>query len=461
MKRRSIKLTISLLSLITLGTVALSSCGEQYPFYEDIFEKYTVRFYQDGSCSVELAAVEVYEGQSAAYPSDLPLPVKEEDALGTYKFRSWSEDLSYVTSDLKVFPVYETTSKYYTVTLLDAEGNIYDTLPPVEAGTAADLSNVEPPVKEADEKYSYEFVKWVGGDYEYVIKDITLTPTYKKIAREYEVNFFVDDTLWGTYPATYGDTFKWPEDIETTVPSKDPLPTEDDLDTTTVFKFKEWNTKPDGSGENLRIHKIEGHTDFYAIFTKENTGKSNQKLIKEAIDKLSNYSENAFVSGGTTYKGGVIGSNGTNSTFKLGYNVVEDSMPKNRTTFALYNEESGTTINADEGEAERLTGTLKVSFKFDNDGLIPSSGEAIYTYSQEGGTKELKWNNFSVKVKSNGYFECEELLESSLDTIIKGDNLYNTTFYERVVSTINNSTNHSIYSYAEQFFNTKDFEKPY
>jgi len=75
--------------------------------FEDISTQYTVRYY-DETKSVLLYTEKVASGSAATYSGT---PSKAEDSEYTYKFKGWSSDLSNVTSDMDVTPVYEKVKK--------------------------------------------------------------------------------------------------------------------------------------------------------------------------------------------------------------------------------------------------------------------------------------------------------------------------------------------------------------
>lgn len=75
--------------------------------FEDGGDLCTVRYY-DETKSVLLYTEKVASGSAATYSGT---PSKAEDSEYTYKFKGWSSDLSNVTSDMDVTPVYEKVKK--------------------------------------------------------------------------------------------------------------------------------------------------------------------------------------------------------------------------------------------------------------------------------------------------------------------------------------------------------------
>ncbi len=75
--------------------------------FEDSATQYTVRYY-DETGKVLLYTEKVDAGSAATYSGK---PAKQDDDKYTYTFKGWSADLSSVTSDIDVTPVYEKKEK--------------------------------------------------------------------------------------------------------------------------------------------------------------------------------------------------------------------------------------------------------------------------------------------------------------------------------------------------------------
>ncbi len=75
--------------------------------FEGSGQQFTVRYY-DESKKVLIYTEKVDAGASAKYTGQ---PSKQDDSQYTYKFKSWSSDLSEVTSDIDVTPIYEKVAK--------------------------------------------------------------------------------------------------------------------------------------------------------------------------------------------------------------------------------------------------------------------------------------------------------------------------------------------------------------
>ena len=88
--------------------------------FEGSGQQFTVRYY-DESKNVLLYTEKVDAGSSAKYAGQ---PSKQDDNQYTYKFKGWSSDLTNITSDIDVTPVYEKIKKTETHTHSWGSGTI-------------------------------------------------------------------------------------------------------------------------------------------------------------------------------------------------------------------------------------------------------------------------------------------------------------------------------------------------
>ena len=121
-------------------------------------ETYVVTFYDFDENEIKSEIVE--HGNSATAP-------ELEDVEG-YEFKGWDCDFSNVTSDLDVYPDYQT--KKFTVRFLDEEGN------ELRVSSIAYGKSAVAPVP--PQKKGYKFVKW-DTDYKEVYSDMDVKPIYE------------------------------------------------------------------------------------------------------------------------------------------------------------------------------------------------------------------------------------------------------------------------------------------
>lgn len=147
-----------------------------YATFTDATNKYTVTFYDDNATTVLGVAVVEY-GQSAVYPN--ALPTKQSTPEVTYTFDKWmtapggaqEADLSTIISDISVYASYISTTRIYTVTVCDFDGEVIVELQ-VPYGATAELP-------EDMNRDGYRFTGWSDG-YQNVCGDVVITAQYVK-----------------------------------------------------------------------------------------------------------------------------------------------------------------------------------------------------------------------------------------------------------------------------------------
>lgn len=113
--------TARLSDLIAAGIFNENHEATLYPHYKETARQYTVVFgYNPESI---LATVTVGYGETAVYPDSADEPEKDYDELGHYVWAgSWSTELTNVTQNLFVKPIFNKVSHNYTTTVIEREG---------------------------------------------------------------------------------------------------------------------------------------------------------------------------------------------------------------------------------------------------------------------------------------------------------------------------------------------------
>ncbi len=133
-------------------------------------QTYEVNFYDGDGKLIETQTVN--HGEDAVSPT--VTPTKAEDAQYTYTFHSWNKPLTNIDKNMDIYPIFEETSKEYTVTFYDAEGNVISTQTVVYGNEAA---APEDQTKPDDESYSYTFIGW-DENYFYITGDLDVHPQF-------------------------------------------------------------------------------------------------------------------------------------------------------------------------------------------------------------------------------------------------------------------------------------------
>ena len=136
-------------------------------------------------------------------------PRKADTLEFTYSFNGWDPDVTDVTGEAQYKAKYKETKRKYKVSFVDedgttpikvkdASGNDVD-YREYEYGTSkSQVVNPAKPTKSSNERYSYEFDKWICSDNEStIIKDVTYTASYTATDIKYTVKFVDED---GTTP---------------------------------------------------------------------------------------------------------------------------------------------------------------------------------------------------------------------------------------------------------------------
>ncbi len=188
--------------------------------------------------TLEQGAIPEYNGET---------PVKEPDAQYSYVFSGWTPEITALSDDIEYTAVFDATVNTYTVTWLDADGEVLltDTLP---YGSTPEFSG-EAPAKEQQDGHEFTFEGWspeiteVTGDAEY-------TAVFSDSLLSYTVRWYGDDgELLAEQSLPYG-----------TLPSYTGASPEKTSDVTNNYTFSGWS--PD-------VSAVTGDAEYRAVFTAE------------------------------------------------------------------------------------------------------------------------------------------------------------------------------------------------
>lgn len=167
-------------------------------------ETYTVRYLasQGGAC---IHTEYVKEGQAATY--DL-IPEKPSTQRTVYTFKGWSSDLSHVTSNIDVYPIFDSSERKYEVRFFDYDRSLICIR---EVSYGSTLTNLpRDPERPSTVAYTYEFMMWSitpNGATPASFKDITDTrfvyAYYVPSLAEYTVTFILGDEAVSSMTVTY------------------------------------------------------------------------------------------------------------------------------------------------------------------------------------------------------------------------------------------------------------------
>lgn len=132
----------------------------------------------------------VKDGEDAVPPAD---PSRPASTRYTYTFDGWEGEYHAVTEDVRVTAHFRRDTRYYTVTFLDAEGNVLKEQK-VTYGESAEAP--DPPKKESDDLYDYEFSLW-DRSFRTVHSDLTVRPVFHQYLC-YKVYFLSEGQQIGT-----------------------------------------------------------------------------------------------------------------------------------------------------------------------------------------------------------------------------------------------------------------------
>lgn len=137
-------------------------------------------------------------------------PSRPNDAYGSYSYLGWDKPLTTVNDQIVYYAKYQKTANTVNIRFLNFDGSLI-------ANQLCDYGDVpvykgDTPTREAkDEKTAYEFSGWSPVLSE-ATADSDYTATFKEVARQYTVSYYVGDTLLSSTSVAYGSTLSKPAD---------------------------------------------------------------------------------------------------------------------------------------------------------------------------------------------------------------------------------------------------------
>ena len=212
------------------GVYTIADIGEAKTVTVDgvTLNSYTVTFKVDGNVYGEVQTVS--HGANAETP--VP-PTKDATASTVYTFNSWDKALTNITADVEINAVFDETVRKYTVKFVSEGQELQST--EVEYGTLPVYAGATPQ-KSATAEYTFTFDKWTP-DVAEVTGEATYTAVFTQQAREYNIQYYVDNEL------KYTDTFAY----GAAVTARNPESREG-------YTFSGWSTIPEiMPAENVRV----------------------------------------------------------------------------------------------------------------------------------------------------------------------------------------------------------------
>ena len=164
--------------------------------YRAVLRSFTVTFIDDDEKVLKTETVQY--GSSATAPE---IAEKKSTPQYDYYFECWDVKYNNVTEDLTVRAVYNAVIRQYTVTFVDANGNV------LKSETVDYGSSATPPDNTAlpsTAQYDFVFNHWEGNFTE-VVGDITIKAIYDEILRQYYVHFVSEGEELETITMNYGE----------------------------------------------------------------------------------------------------------------------------------------------------------------------------------------------------------------------------------------------------------------
>jgi len=165
---------------------------------------YTVRYFADDKTTL-MYTEKVPEGSSATYSA---IPVKDDSGSRSYTFERWSSDLTSVTSDIDVFPIFKESERMCEVRFFDYDRTLIDVRKVAYGSTLRDMPS--DPSREPTIGYTYEFDCWsitpngkVPVSFENVIDTKFAYAYYRPSLAEYTASFILDGQTVGKVVAKY------------------------------------------------------------------------------------------------------------------------------------------------------------------------------------------------------------------------------------------------------------------
>ena len=216
-----------------------------YAKYQEVDRYYEVTFYDAFNEIIEIQTIEY--GKQAHVPA---APLKEISGRYYYVFKKWSEDVSFIASNLNVYPLYDEFVKTYSVNFYDGDINLISKQI-VEYG----LNAIAPTdvKKTPTETIYYLFVGWDKA-FTNVKEDLDVYAEFGEVDRWYTVSFIgKDQELIDQQIIEYGSAAIDPRaKLEFTI-----------IDDETVYAIVGWDKEFNNITTNLEVYAIYDCVDRY------------------------------------------------------------------------------------------------------------------------------------------------------------------------------------------------------
>lgn len=168
-----------------------------YPRFEEVLKKFNVR-YHNAEGKLIYAERVTFSEASSFYGT---LPAKKPSNEYYYEFLEWDKDVTYITEDIDVYPVYNAIPRIYSVTFLNYDGKV------LQQGNYKYNDNVsykgDTPQKPEIEDSVYEFIGW-DKPISSVLGNTQYFAVFKKVTKRFVVNFYIDGNVVHTQTVDYG-----------------------------------------------------------------------------------------------------------------------------------------------------------------------------------------------------------------------------------------------------------------
>lgn len=164
------------------------------PIFDIETRKFLVNYYDYFGELVESEVVE-YGSPASKFTIDTAY-----DDIYKYDFLSWEQDLSFVTTNKELNPIYSREYRKFNVEFYDYFGEIFknEIVSYLESAPFYTLDIAY------DTQYEYQFIKWEQ-DFTNVTSDLKIYPLFNKLGREYNVSFVLMNNVIDK-KVIYGET---------------------------------------------------------------------------------------------------------------------------------------------------------------------------------------------------------------------------------------------------------------
>ena len=221
----------------------VTSNMKTYAIYEEVDRYYVVRYFDDNGGLIKET--------NAEYGSSVVAPIDQEKVHPNpsyhYIFMGWTEDSSFVTSDLNIYPVFESEIRTFTVTFINGD----ETTSQVVNYNQQAIAPI--PFKTNTPQITYTFDKW-DKEFNNVKENIIVRALFNESYAFYVVRFYgLDDELISTQEIEYLKSAVNPiKDMPFTV-----------VDETTIYAISGWDKDFTSIDHDLDVYAVYETIDRY------------------------------------------------------------------------------------------------------------------------------------------------------------------------------------------------------